>query len=318
MRKAFILFVVFFLSLTVGFSLDSPVNPFFENPARLFFFNQAKTLGVDMHFGLSPELSENDPFFSSPYMGLKAEFTSKYAQAGFTVDFSFSDRNPQEEAVYYNIYNDVAFNVGAAYGYKAVGFGFQVEAGSKLQRLNCAISREHAFQDFFTQALFAEYDRVSGSETVNLKFGLGVEVEPVSFYILSPSAMTYHDNSTHFDLEEIYRGLKFGLYYTGDRFGIRGRLKPVVFDAGISVSSAFDETDRSLEVAGAVTLQLSRDRNISLRGSYCGPLFNSSAQRLVFAGLSYTAEYAVFSTEATVPLNKEGHSYFTFITSLLF
>lgn len=318
MRKAFILFVVFFLSLAFGFSLDSPVSPFFENPARLFFFNQAKTLGVDMRFGLSPDLSNNEPFLSSPYLGLKAEFTSKYAQAGFSVDFTFTDRNPQEEAVYYNIYNNVAFNVGAAYGYKAVGFGFQVEAGSKLQRLNCSISREHAFQDFFTQALFAEYDRVSGSESVNLKFGVGVELEPVSFYILSPSAMSYHDNTTHFDLEEIYRGLKLGLYYTGDRFGIRGRLKPVVFDAGLSVSSAFDKTDRSLEIAGAVTLQLSRDRNISLRGSYCGPLFDSSAQKLFFVGLSYTAEYAVFSTEATVPFKNEGHGYFTFRTSLLF
>ncbi len=318
MKKLSLLLAVFFFSLFTIFSLSSPDNPFFENPARLFFFNQAKTLGVDAHFGFSPSLGEKDPFASSPYLGLKAEFTSKYAQAGLNVDISFEERNEQEEVVYYNIYNDVSFTAGAAYGYGSFGAGFEVEAGSRLQRLNSPITHGYAFQDFFSQALFAEYDRVSGSETVNLKVGLGVEVEPLSFYVLVPSAMSYYESTTHFSWEQIYKPLEFSLSYIGDRFGTRGRLKPVVLDAEISVPYAFEEDLRALELSAAVTLQLSRDRNISLSGSYYGPLFGSSVNRRVLAGLSYTAEHANFSLEATIPFFSQERSYFTFRTSLLF
>lgn len=318
MRKALVLFVLLFVSLFSVFSLISPENPFFENPARLFFYNQARTLGADVKFGFSPVL-ENEPYFSTPYLGAKAEFTSKYAQAGVSLDISFADRNKDQDTIYYNIYNNVKFNVGAAYGYKAIGGGFLLEAGAKLQRLNCPISSTSPVLDFFNQALFAEYDRVQNSEYTNLKAGLGIEVAPVSFYVLVPSVMTYTDGNTNFDIKNTYEDLEVSLGYTSDRFGTRGRLRTLVFDAEATVSSVFEESERALDLAAAFTLQLSRDRNICFSGSYKGPLFDDSEAKTYYYGsLSYTAEKLVFTLEATVPADKAERSYFTFRTSLLF
>lgn len=301
MRKILLLLTIGLISIFCAGAISSPDSPFFEDPAYLYFYNQTHTFGSEFKFGFSPDSDWSEPFTSSPYFSLKASFTSKYAQAGLSVNNEFKGRNLQGNYVNYDIFNALKFDVNVAYGTGVFGLGASIEGGTTMWRQNCSLYYSSIVQDFFNQALFAEYTRISGTEYLNIRGGLGLKVEDFTLYATVPALFTYRDSTTYFSFEDMYRSLRLSINYNGNRFGERARLRTFVFDANVAGNSILDSETRSIEVGAAFTLQLSRDRNIRLELTYEGPLFGSPVDEIIGAGLYYSAGSLVIGAEASVP-----------------
>lgn len=248
----------------------------FVNPAQTFFYDNSHAFEI----GISGSDNLGKGLYSDPEFDLVGVFAARRIAVGFSTAITTDQSSP----LHYSIQKDFNLDISAALGTDNFAIGAGVTVGSSKIRSEIETLSKNKGFNLTKDAFFEEFRRLSDSQFVSIRAGLDYRYKNFSFGFVLNDIVTNSEANMKELLKQWGKGMNAGISWQSDKFSDRGRVKPLVFSAGVEGISILS-SDASLNVGLDATLQLMRDYTVSVRTGF-NTQFNdfSKASQVVSVG----------------------------------
>lgn len=253
----------------IGLNVSSQQVNAFYNPASVYFYEKQNkfnlNFSIDDSFRGAPGLS-----FEKPDMSFSGVFASNYMSLLFDLEY----RAERTDTALYDMDKEVVLglNATAGAGDFAAGIGFYFH--SLREKNNVSIDESRTFIDLLEKGIFNEFAKEGMVSSVNVKAGMGYMADIWSASILMDDFIDSRKGSGVFNFERILNSFGLGVGFNSSPYTSRGRLNNLVFGSEFEFWNIFS-TNSSMHAGLELTVQLVRNKTISLRGGVELPFFNA-------------------------------------------
>lgn len=217
----------------------------FSNPASVYFYNQKAKFVFSTGINTKPQFS------------LNAEFIGERMALGIDVQSFIRNKTIADDKKTYDIQRDVGFDLDVSYGYKNLALGFGITGGSSMELLDVS--------QLFYQTVLGRYSRIEESPFVGISFGAMYKYSNLAVGFLADDILSYNSSEKQMTVSNALDHISTGVYWGMDKYGRRGRLNMWVFNTGLELENILNNSERSINAGGEVTLQFTNEYSVSCR-----------------------------------------------------
>lgn len=288
----------------IGIGVSGSNMRSYPNPAAVFFDENKFT------FAISGRLSDTLGVAPVPYMpqsSLSALFVADLITMG--IDLSFESVNPveKEDGHHVDLTQHTSLNLNLGAGYKFISVGVGITGGSRQQRLDVPMAQ---VWDFPVQSVFAPFDRVVNSESIQVDAGLMLKFGQFSIGILLDDILDNSGAQTTMSWGSLLFETGLGVYWSRQEYSSRGKANSFIYSLALEADATYVQNPRELDIllkGGAeLTYRMVRDSSVSLRLGYRAARTNLG-KGIITAGLGVSIRKLEFALNAVFPRWENEH-----------